>query len=244
MSEGNLGISLLIYGESGVGKSRLGDTAPAPRLVLDAEAGSRWTPSIKKPWNPAAEKPPEDDGSWDTALVAVNDFATVGRCFEWLNSGQHPFRSVVLDSISEIQQKCVDSIAGVDLMQVQQWGELLRRVSDVVRKFRDLVTNPVRPLDAVVFIAMITEKNGKYKPLVQGRLADYLPYYCDICGYLFADRSPETGELRRRLLISPHETYLAKERLGGRLGAPVLNNPDISAMVAAVQQPQAERTTE
>jgi AAA domain-containing protein len=233
----NLGFSLLVYGESKAGKSWLGDTAPAPRLVLDAEGGSRFTPSKKVTWNPALDPPPEPDGSWETCIVAVNDFATIARCYDWLASGQHPFESVVIDSISETQQRAVDSIAGVAAMQVQDWGTLLRQVSDVIRKFRDLLTNPVKPLQTVVFIAMIKDKNGKRWPLVQGSLADFLPFYVDAVGYLFTERNIEDGQLIRRLLVSPHEQYLAGERLGGRLGD-VVDNPDISHMLAQVAGPQ------
>jgi AAA domain len=100
------GVSFIVYGDSKVGKSWLGDTTPRPRLVLDAEGGSRFTPSRKITWDPAAQKPPPDDGTWDSCLVPVHSYNAVKMAYDWLYSAQHPFNSVVLDSISEIQQKC------------------------------------------------------------------------------------------------------------------------------------------
>ena len=219
VAEGSYGINLIVYGHPKQGKSWLGDTTPAPRVVLDAEAGSRFTPSRKKDWNPVREKPPEHDGTWDTALVSVLDFRTVQKTFEWLNSGKHPFRSVVIDSISEIQQRIIDEVAGTKQLQLQQWGDILRVGSDVIRKFRDLVANPVKPLDAVVFIAMAAQRpnGGSWYPYMQGRLGTVLPYYVDLVGFV-AQQPQDDGTFRRRLFIGTMPGYETGERIGGKLG--------------------------
>jgi hypothetical protein len=187
--------------------------------VLDAEAGSRFTPSSKKIWEPTSSPPPNPDGTWDTAIVPVRAFRDVQKTFEWLNSGKHPFRSVVIDSISEVQQRIIDDISGTSQMKQQDWGTLLRVSSDVIRKFRDLVTNPVKPLDAVVFIAMAAQRpgEGSWYPFMQGRLATTLPYYVDIVGYL-AQSPTEEGGMMRRLFIGTVPGYETGERVGGKLG--------------------------
>jgi hypothetical protein len=212
------GLNAVIYGHSKRGKSFLGDSTPPPRCVLDAEAGSRFTPSKKIVWNPA-NPPPEPHESWTTALVPVHDFRDVQNAYQWLNSGRHPFRSVVLDSISEIQQRIVDSIAGTNPLKQQDWGTLLRTSSDIVRKFRDLVTNKVKPLDAVVYLAMTKQRagDGVWIPYVQGSLATVLPYYSDVVAFL--DMVPqEDGTMIRRLFTGPLPGYETGERVGGKLG--------------------------
>ena len=112
-------LSILVHGASKVGKSWMGDSTPAPRLILDAEGGSRFTPSKKVVWDPLTEEPPKASEDWDTCIVYVKDYDTVLKAYDWLNQSNHPFKSVVLDSISEIQQRCVDSIAGVKAMRIQ-----------------------------------------------------------------------------------------------------------------------------
>src|SRR5580700_4122970 len=96
-------LCMLVHGDEGVGKSWLGQTTPAPRLVLDAEGGSRYPKRMvngqvvrqrQVTWNPARDDPPVDDGTWDTCHVVVRDFSAVTRVYEWLNAGKHPFRSV------------------------------------------------------------------------------------------------------------------------------------------------------
>lgn len=230
----NYGINAVIYGPSKSGKSTLGDTTPAPRVVLDAEMGSRFTPSKKIEWDPNRYAPPEPDGTWETAIVTVRDYRTVKSAYDWLNSGNHPFRSVVLDSISEIQQRAVDDIAGADIMKTQDWGTLLRTVSETVRTFRDLTTHPSNPLDAVIFIAMARKyENEGWRPYVQGQLATTLPYYVDLCAWLQQVRMDD-GSSVRRLFIGDTPGYLTGERVGGRLGA-YMDNPTVTGMLDAIR---------
>jgi AAA domain len=227
------GLTCIVYGHSKRGKSWLGDTAPGPRVVLDAEAGSRFTPSKKVQWNPA-NAPPEPSGSWDTAIVPVRQFRDVTTAFQWLNSGKHPFKSVIIDSISEVQQRAVDDIAGTNAMKLADWGQLIRIVSDVVRKFRDLVTHPTNPLDAVVFIAMAKQRqDGVWAPYIQGSLSTTLPYYVDAVSYL--DIYPqEDGTVIRRLFTGNVPGFETGERVGGRLGQ-YIDDPNISSMVDLVR---------
>jgi AAA domain len=217
----------------------MGDTTPAPRLVLDAEGGSRFTPSRKTTWNPAAEAPPKYDGTWDTCLVPVNTWQSCKQSYEWLYSGQHPFQSVVIDSVSEVQQRCVDDIAGTSQMQIADWGTLLRTVSGLVRNFRDLITHPTKPLTTVMFIAMLDDTAMPRRPLLQGRIRSYLPYYTDLCGHLGVYYSEE-GQLYRRLVLANTPEFIAGERVGGRLGNYV-DNPNVSEMLTKVTgwQPDA-----
>lgn len=240
MSEPPYGINMIVYGPKGAGKSYLGDTTPGPRLVLDAEAGSRFTPSRKKQWDPVSEAPPEPDGTWDTALVTVRDFRAVTKAYEWLASGRHPFRSVVLDSVSEIQQRAVDDIAGVRAMQQQDWGSLLRIVSDVVRKFRDLISHPTNPVDAVIFIAMARQVDSVWQPHVQGQLSVTLPYYVDVVSYMAPVIHPETAEVIRRLFCGTFPGYLTGERVGGCLGS-YLDNPNMTEMLSTIREYLASR---
>lgn len=220
-----IGLSLLIHGPSKGGKSTIFDTSPAPRLHLDAEGGAstRFTPSNKVVWNPMTEAPPEVE---ETCVVYMRDYATLERTYEWLNSGKHNFRSVGADSISEVQQRAIDGMVGTDPMKTQDWGELLRGVDKIVRDMRDLTIHATNPLDVVVFTAMTTNKDGKWRPYVQGQLADRLPYRVDMCGYVYMQRD-EAGRKVCRMLIDQHEEYEAGHRLNVELPA-VIDRPNLT----------------
>lgn len=237
-------LSLLVHGPSKAGKTWLGDSSPGPRLVIDAEGGNRFTPSRKVVWDPTLAAPPAADGTWDTCLVYVRNFATIQLAYTWLEAGQHPFRSVIVDSISEVQQRCVDSLVGTDPMKVQNWGDLLRQMSDLVRKMRDLTIHPTNPLEAVVLISMTRKVDGeRHVPYVQGQLAVTLPYYIDVTGYFYTEQT-EHG-LVRRLLVAPHPQYEAGDRTG-RLGdvvegynTGVITNPNVERMLDTIYGQQA-----
>lgn len=216
-------LSLMIYGPSKAGKSTLASTAPAPRLLLDAEHGHKFLGLKIRYWDPNLEAPPVPDGTWDTCVVVVRDYQTVQRVYAWLNSGQHPFESFIMDSVSEIQTQCLETIAGRQQVQMQQWGELLRHMTGLMRDLRDLTMHPTKPLSAVVLTAMATHKDGKWRPYLQGQSATSAPYYWDITGYIQAEEYPHPDPTQpnytaRRLYIGPSNDHVSGERVGGRLG--------------------------
>ena len=120
-------LTILVHGASKSGKSFLSVTAPPPRLYLDVEAASRSLPIERVLWNPAKEKPPEPDASW-IAVVPTRDWAAVDKVYQWLASGKHPFRSLIIDYISELQQRYIESVGGRSQLTMQQWGDTFRAV--------------------------------------------------------------------------------------------------------------------
>lgn len=224
MSEVDRSLTLMVYGESKVGKSTFAVTAPYPRLMLDVEGGHRFLPINVKYWDPIREEPPVADGTWDTVVVQVRDYDIVMKTFAWLQSGKHQFKSLIIDSISELQVKCMDNIAGSEQMKMQQWGELLRHMGALLRDLRDLTMHPTQPLEAVVLTAMARKgQDGVYRPYLQGQLAIQAPYFYDILGAITVEQVPNPDPLQppykvRRMYVERTPEYEAGERVQGRLG--------------------------
>lgn len=221
------GLSFLIHGLSKVGKSTIAATTPAPRCILDAESGSFWSAGRTIDWNPLTQPPPQlgrhltagygqpsITPDWESAMVVVHSADVVMNTYRVLVSGQHPFNGLSMDSVTEVQQRIIDHLAGSRQLTRDQWGALLRQVTQMTRSFRDLITNPVKPLWGICFIAgtHLDQKTNKWRPLLQGSSADFVPYYVDIEGYLGA-----LPDGTRHLLIGPHPNYETGERVGGRL---------------------------
>jgi hypothetical protein len=223
----------LIHGEAGTGKSWFGDSTPAPRLILDAEGRARYLPSEPKVWwNPMVEAPPRYDGTWQTCIAIVPDYATMVQTFTWLSSGQHDFVSVVVDSLMEIQKRLIDAEFGFDQIKIQDWGFLLRHLEKLVRDYRDLVLVSTNPTNVVVFTVGSRDQDGKMRPILQGALRETVPYFVDTVGYLYTDLIPETGQLARSMQIQPTSTAVAKDNTNRLYAAygPIIQNPNASTL--------------
>jgi hypothetical protein len=246
MSEVQRSLTMMIYGESKVGKSSLAVTAPAPRLMLDVEGGHRFLPISVKYWDPLREEPPIADGSWDTCVVQVNDYETVLKAYQWLQIGKHSFKSLIIDSVSELQVKCMDQIAGTEQMQMQQWGQLLRHMGSFLRDVRDLTMHKTNPLSAVVLTAMARPgQDGRYRPYLQGQLAIQAPYFYDILGAItnetYANPDPTQPAYKaRRMYVERTDQYEAGERVQHRLGSIVeASNLNIEKMISMIYDTQS-----
>lgn len=231
-------LTMLIHGESGVGKSWLADTAPAPRLILDAEGRAKYTPSGPKiSWDPRSGPPPAADGTWETCVVSVSDFETLSQAYQWLRAGQHQFTSIVIDSLMEAQKRCIDYVAGVQALDQQDWGTLLRQLESLVRSYRDLTLVPDNAASVVLFIVGSKDAENTRRPLLQGQLAVTVPYYLDVVGYLFVAPVQDGAGgtfYQRQLLVHPQPGYVAKDGTG-RLPGPVIPEPNIAQMVSLLE---------
>jgi hypothetical protein len=221
-------LSWLIHGHSKKGKSTLAATAPKPVLVLDAEGSWRFIPGRIVYWDPLGETPPVYDGTWEICIVHVREWRTVDLVYKYLLAWPLLFTttgpvSVVVDSITEIQRRCKANLKGTEALKIQDWGVLLSAMDATIRGFRDLCLIPQLTVRCVVFVSETRETNtGRLVPYMQGQIAVSLPYWVDICGYMYPDwdvdeNGQQTKECRR-IWISPHPQYESGERVQGKLG--------------------------
>lgn len=227
-------LSFLIHADSKVGKSTLACTAPPPLVIFDAEGSTKFLPLRMTQWNPTQGPPPVYDGTWDACLVVVNRYEDLQLGYDWLNAGQHTFRSVVLDSITEIQRKLKTNIRGYGKLEWDDWDELLRRMDVLIRNFRDLTQHQTNPMTMAVFVAETKMRDGRYWPSMQGQIINNLPYWVDVVGYLgvsndksadgVSPRVNEHGEpyeFRWLLTRATNPLYYAGQRVQGRIPATV-----------------------
>lgn len=238
-----LRLTMLVHGDAGTGKSWIGGSAPGPRLVLDGEGRGLYLPGDSKVWWDPRNPLPETlaDGSpittETTVIVDIREFGDWQRAFSHLASGNHYFRSVILDSLTELQQRCIDAIAGTAQMKTQDWGDLLRDMDNLVRKMRDLRTHPIKPIDALVVVALSHEKNGKQRPMLQGGLSLKVAGHFDVVGYLSL-QVDGAGNEYRSLLVKPIGLYEAKDNthiLSQHYGTNIVN-PNVTEMLSVLNQ--------
>lgn len=228
-------MSMIIFGAPKTGKTTLLSTAPAPRLLIDVEKSSRFLSGITPIyWNPKDPPPawnPDDDvfgTTWDTCIVRLTSWQQWEAVWRWLEAGEHPFRSALLDSISELQTVLIEGIAGDGQLTQQQWGTVLRKLTGMLRDLRDLTEHPIKPLEVVAASALEKSYTGVLKPLLQGASVDVVPYLMDGLFYLARE-----DDGTRRMLTQGTEYIIAGNRAEHSLPR-VIENPTIPDMLDTV----------
>lgn len=239
-------MSIIVHGDSKAGKSTLITTMPGKILLIDAESAHRFMPGRKIKWDPISEAPPVDDDTWDICVVVVDQYLKMVRAYEWLNSGQHPFTSVGIDSLTEIQVKLREQVSGSPTgaaMDQRKWGELLAYMEDLMRRIRDLTEHPTHPIEAIVITTMTHFQDGKWRPFLQGQSAKKAPYLYDVIGYLYVELAYNTEDPTQppqeahRMLTRFDPMIIAGERVQGRLPR-VIDNPNVTQMLDSVFGPK------
>jgi len=208
-------INMLVYGIPGSGKTVLAGSANAvaamsPVLVVDVEGG---TFSLRATYP-------------DVDVVRILKWADLQKVYNELYRGDSGYKTIVLDSLTEIQRLSMvtimsdvvkeDNSRDPEVPSVREWGKNGEQLRRMVRAFRDLPMN-------VIFTALDLEdkdqKTGKVKhrPSLSGKMSQEVPGYMDICCYLHTFVVPhkdQDPEVRRFLLTGATDTHVAKDRSG------------------------------
>lgn len=186
-------IKAVIYGASGSGKTYFAATAPNP-IFASAEGGLLSTLNHKKKIDPIK-------------YVSITKLEDLRDLLNYLKKGEHKFETVVVDSITEINEIIKDGIEkkrGAQ-MQLKDWGDLAKAIKNILRGFRDLDMH-------VIFIAQEkTEKDDqkteKVVPSLNGKAANEIAYFMDVVAYSFIDTMG-----KNKITVQPSDKLLTKAR--------------------------------
>lgn len=215
-----------IHGWGGAGKTWLAHTLPGPRLAWETEMGALDTVDREDRdvrlimWDPLTEPIPSDLDETCTVVVGIRDLTKIRPMMNMLESGNHPFESVILDSFSEMQAmlKTVVADPGSEydpnaVFDHQAWGRLKNHGGILLRDLRDLTwPDAVKPINVAVVLFSDNESVPAV-PLVEGGIRKAMPGWFDLFGYLFTTTHPDTKEDIRVLQIRRDATADAKCRM-------------------------------
>lgn len=223
---------MLVYGDVGVGKTRLAgssDEIPElrPILVIDAEGGSF---TLREPF-PNVE------------IVRVNQWQELQKVFDELHSGAHDYRTIVIDSLTELQMMNMNHIMNKlqdrdeerwgkqqdgEIASMLEWQVNSKQVRKFIRLFQDL------PM-TTIFTSLMKEDRHKItgvvhkRPNLPGKLAIAVAGQFDFVLYYYLQKIENEGkeELARLLLTEATDTVTAKDR-SNKLPKPVMINPTMT----------------
>jgi len=214
-------LNILIYGPSGVGKTRLAasaDDVPAMRkvLFLDIEGG---TFSIEQA-HPKVEI--ARITTWGQIQDVYNDL------FDQDGAG---YGTAVIDSSTESQRYSMDSVMESayrrdqsldrDIPMQRHWGISIEHMRRMIRAFRDL---PMHTIITALAKEETDSLNRRYiKPSMPGKLASEIAGFMDIVLYMYMkEDDEEPGTMSRVVATRAGELYTAKDR-SDRLPAYMVN---------------------
>lgn len=207
-------LNILIYGDSGVGKTTLAGSADAvpamrPVLLVDIEGG---TESLR-------------DAYPEVETIRVKTWDQMQKVYDKLYSGDHKYKTVILDSLTEIQKFNMEGIMNqvikltperdLDVPSMREWGKNLEQMRRMVRGFRDL---EVHTIMTALEKDDKDDDTGKRRvlPMLSGQLSKQVAAFMDIVLYYYIkqDGRGENAVFKRLLLTSATEKVTAKDRSG------------------------------
>lgn len=207
------GVKVLVYGQAGAGKTSLIPGLPSP-LILSAEAGLL---SISDTDLPVAE---------------IGSMADLEEAYSWLSLSDDAkqYKSIALDSISEIAEVVLSSEKKASKDPRQAYGAMQEKMAEIIRAFRDL---PGRHIYMSAKLEKSQDEMGRilYSPSMPGnKTGQALPYFFDEVLALRVEKDDE-GRTQRALMCDSDGLWLAKDR-SGRLDA--WEAPDLGAVIAKI----------
>lgn len=213
VSEQSEFLNILVYGDPGIGKTRFAGSASlipelSPVLVIDVEGGTKSL----------VDNYPEVD------VVRVTKWDDIANVYEALFDDPDLYRTVVLDSLSEMQKFSMNEIMkkavvknpdrDIEVPGMREWGINGEQIRTLVRAFRDAGLNVIATSHAMD--DQSEGQNGKTKPALTGKLRNEVAGFFDMVFYLYNKKIKDGDERRIANLLLSKGTpeVIAKDRSG------------------------------
>lgn len=230
-------VKVLLYGRNGSGKTRTGGTAPKLFIIDIDEKGTK---SIRN--YPGVD------------VFHAKDWEDVTYAYWFLRSGDHDYESVMVDTITSMQNICMrrvlkeaedrDPMKDPKAAGFKEWGKVAQMMKDQLLWFRNLPMH-------VIFIAQ--ERSADNDEGEKEKVPDLSPgsratatACVDFIGRIYKKEvrvvnkktKKETKAWETLMLIGSHEVYLTKDRSG--VLPRIVRKPTIPGLIEAANSIEEE----
>jgi len=177
------GVKMLVYGKAGRGKTTLCATCPNP-IIFSAESGLLALSKYNLPF---------------VEVKTVNDLTDL---YNWCtqSSEAKQFQTICLDSLSEIAEVVLTNAKGQVKDPRQAYGELIEKMTQTIRAFRDLQNFHVYMSAKQEFTKDDTTGIMMNGPSMPGsKLSQQLPYFFDEVFQLDIGQMPDPSQTGQQL---------------------------------------------
>jgi len=230
--------NFLLYGDSGTGKTRLAASAPN---VLMIDVNDKGQDSVRRDLDPF--------------FIQIERWQEINDIYWFLQEGDHSYDSVAIDTVSNLQNICMDFVMGdeaardasrdPDMPSRQAWGKVGKLMRTQIINYRNLPLN-------TIFVAQLRAKQTGdemdddseivYGPEVSPSIEKSLKAAVGTIGYLtkrevvVRNKKNKTArkEIRRRLFLGDSERFVSKDRNG--VFPDHLDAPDLADMLELIYQ--------
>lgn len=217
----------LVFAPGGAGKTVLMGTAQndertSPMLILDFEGGTESLTGL------------------DVDIAPIHTWEDYNEAYEMILSGDHGYRSLGIDSISETHKWALLDILrkegptrkDPDLLEQRDYGKATVLMRRMLRAFKDL---PMHVFYTSHAKEIEVPREGRVRvPDMAGQMAEEVAGLMSVVGYL-AQFDDDQGQTHRTLLLHSFPRYRIKARTPWGVEIPAeLEDPTITDLLDAL----------
>jgi phage nucleotide-binding protein len=206
-------LKVLLYGRNGMGKTRFACTAPKPLLIDIQEKGTKSVRNYK-----------------DVEVFPAKSWKEVVWAYWFLRAGGHDYESVILDTITGMQNVCMvqvlkesedrDPTKDPKTASQRDWGKLAQLMKEQLLNFRNLDMHVIFTAQERTYDNEEEERMERVPDLSPGSRATATACV-DIIGRIYKKerRTAVKGGKERvkwetRVLFGPHDDFATKDQTG------------------------------
>jgi len=209
----DLKVTALFVGRSGTGKTTLASTFPKPLLHIDVR--DEGYDSIA-------------DLGDEVKTITVTEWEEIEQLYWYLRSGEHPFKSVAIDPVSQLQDLGLSHVLKMsgkgsgDFISRGVYGDVSKMMKTWLLNYRDLPLNVAFTAQDRVSVEDEDDEDEQLSPevgpSVMPSVAKALNGMVKVIGYTFIKEvaKKQEGKISKEpefwLRVGPHAIYVTKIR--------------------------------